>query len=71
MTLESRMPKPSDQERYTRWSTSGDTVRTLRRLPHRASYPVSDGCMLNIVRGLALDLGRPDIEVRVIRRRSL
>jgi len=27
--------------------------------------------MLNIVRGLALDLGRPDIEVRVIRRRSL
>jgi len=46
-------------------------VRTLRRLPHRASYPVSDGCMLNIVRGLALDLGRPDIEVRVTRRRSL
>ena len=65
------MPRPSDMERYTRWRDSGDTVRTLRRLPDKARYVVSDGCMLNIVRGLALDLGRPDIEVRVTRRRSL
>jgi hypothetical protein len=57
------MPKPSDRERYDRWHDSGDTVRTLRRLPQRASYAVNDGCMLNVVRGLALDLGRADIQV--------
>jgi hypothetical protein len=40
------MPKPTDRERYARWHDSGDTVRTLRRLPPRARYPVGDGCLL-------------------------